>query len=150
MHIFAVRYDLLALWEILSVIAKLYVSFLLLSFVYASYILPQALARLQSLHSRKDPIEVGLSNSTLLRIEQSIENVRQLQLLLLLLFGLTFANEVFSTLRGIRYSSMSLSAATIDVFEPRAAFSFVVFGALTLLHIFQWIATIRLRRNAAP
>jgi hypothetical protein len=66
----------------------------------------------------------------------SIETVRQLHLLLLFLFGATLANEVFGTLPGIRYASMSLSGARIDVFELPAAFSFVVLGVLTLVHIF--------------
>lgn len=55
MHIFSVHYDLLALWEILSLIAKLYVSFLLVSVVYASYVLVHALARLQGLDRQENP-----------------------------------------------------------------------------------------------
>jgi hypothetical protein len=113
---------------------------------YTGYLLLRALAHLHVLGKKSIPIEAELRKSTL-GIAQSTETVRQLHLLLLLLFGVTLANEVFATLRGIRYSSMSLSVARIDVFEPCAAFSFVVFGVLVLLHAFQWISSVRLRRS---
>jgi hypothetical protein len=77
------------------------------------------------------------------------ESLRQFHTLLLLLFGVCCANEVFATLRAIQSSSMSLSAARIDVFEPVAAFAFLVFVVLIFLHILQWTAAARLQAAIA-
>jgi hypothetical protein len=44
---------------------------------------------------------------------------------------------------------MSLSAARIDVFEPVAAFAFLVFVVLIFLHILQWTAAARLQAAIA-
>jgi hypothetical protein len=147
MYILCVRWDLLALWAMLSLPGKFYLACLLASVVYTSYVLTRTLVRLHGLNKERVSIGAELRRSTLPAIESSIETVRQLHLLLLFFFGATLANEVFGTLRGIRYASMSLSGARIDVFEPCASFSFIVFGVLTLLHIFQWIASAQSRRN---
>jgi hypothetical protein len=74
-----------------------------------------------------------------------IENLRQFHTLLFLLFGVCCANEVFATLRGIKYSSMSLSAPTIEVFEPVVAFAFFVFVVLMFMHALQWTVAVRLQ-----
>jgi len=74
-----------------------------------------------------------------------IENLRQLHTLFFFLFGIVFANEIFAILRAIGYSSMSLSALRIGVFEPIIAFAFLVFAVLTFLHALQWVVAARLR-----
>jgi hypothetical protein len=78
-----------------------------------------------------------------------LEALRQLHILLLLLFGVDCANEVVATLRVIQYSSISLSAARMDIFEPLAAVSFFVFMVLLFLHVSQWAVSTRLRRSMA-
>jgi hypothetical protein len=65
-----------------------------------------------------------------------LKTLRQFHTFLFLFFGICCANEVFATLRAIQYSSMSLSAAGIDVFEPVVAFAFFVFVVLLFLHVF--------------
>jgi hypothetical protein len=147
MYILSVRWDLLAMWAMLSLPGKFYLACLLASAVYTSYLLTRTLVRLHGLNKERIPIGAELRRLTVLGIESSIEAVRQLHLLLLFLFGATLANEVFGTLREIRYASMSLSGARVDVFEPCAWFSFIVFGVLTLLHIFQWIVAAQSRRR---
>ena len=147
MYILSVGWDLLAMWAMLSLIGKFYLACLLASVGYTSYLLIRTLVRLHGLNKERIPIGAELRRLTLVDIESSIETVRQLHLLLLFLFGATLANEVFGALRGIRYASMSLSGARVDVFEPCASFSFIVFGVLTLLHIFQWIAAAQSRRS---
>jgi hypothetical protein len=147
MYILSVHWDLVAMWAMLSLPGKFYLACLLASVVYTSYLLTRTLVRLHGLNKETIPIGAELRRLTLPGIESGIETVRQLHLLLLFLFGATLANEVFGTLRGIRYASMSLSGARVDVFEPCASFSFIVFGVLTLLHIFQWIASVQSRRS---
>jgi hypothetical protein len=75
----------------------------------------------------------------LLAIARTIDNVRQLHLMLLLLFGVAFANEVFATLRAIREAAVSLTPLGIGIFEPCATFAFFVSGVLAILHASQWI-----------
>ncbi len=89
---------------------------------------------------KRTPIDAERAVLGLLAITPTIENVRQLHLLLLLPFGVTVADEVFATLRAIRQSAASLSALEIDVFEPCAGFAFFV---LAVLHTFQWIVAAR-------
>jgi len=147
MYVLSVRWDLLAMWEMLSLPGKFYLACLLASIAYTSYLLTRALVRLHGLNKERIPMGAELRKLTLLGIESGIETVRELHLLLLFLFGATLANEVFGTLRGIREASMSLSGARIEVFEPCAAFYFIVFGVLTLLHISQWIVAAQSRRS---
>lgn len=148
MYIFSVRWDLIALWKVLALTAKLYVFLLLVFFVSSVYALLRELAGARSYQKTSLAVE-GELRKPFLKIARSIENVRQLSLFFLLLFGLTLANEVFATLRSIRESALSLSARGVEIFEPCAAFSFVVFVVLTLLHVFQWTATVRLRQSIA-
>lgn len=145
MYILSVHWDLLMLWAILFLTAKLYIFCLLAAVVYTIYSLSRAMVRFRSAQrTTADAEPAGLG---LLAIARTIENVRQLLLLLLYLFGVTLANEVFATLRAVRESAVSLSALGVDVFEPCAAFAFFVSGVLAVLHTFQWIIAARLRRS---
>ena len=75
----------------------------------------------------------------------SVATLRQVHMLLLLLFGVCCAKGVFATLRAIQYSLVSLSSIKIDVFETIAAIAFLVFVVLTFLHAFQWDVAARLQ-----
>jgi len=66
-------------------------------------------------------------------------------MLLFLLFGVCCANEVFAILPAIQYSSASLSAVRMDIFEPVAVFAFFVLSVLLVLHIFQRAVAARLQ-----
>jgi hypothetical protein len=148
MHIFSFSKgsDVWGLWLIISLAGKVYICYLLTAVAYATVFHIRTLLRLYDLQKADAPDESGADRSRLASMWRGIENMRQLQLLLLLVFGIALANEVLATLRGIRYSSMSLSEASIEVFEPAATFAFVVFGILTFLHVSQWIVVARLRR----
>jgi hypothetical protein len=84
----------------------------------------------------------------LMEMTRAVGTLRQFHAFLFLLFGICSANEVFATLRAIQYSSMSLSAAKIDVFEPITALAFVVFSVLLFLHVFQWAVAHRLQATS--
>jgi hypothetical protein len=145
MYILSVHWDLLMLWAILSLTAKLYIFCLLAAVVYTIYSLSRTMVRFRSM--KRTTIDAEPAGLGLLVIARTIENVRQLHLLLLYLFGVTLANEVFATLRAIRESAVSFSALGVDVFEPCAAFAFLVSGVLAILHTLQWIVAVRLRRS---
>jgi hypothetical protein len=149
MYILSVDWDLRSLWTALTLTGKFYVLCLLAATAYTTYFLVQTVSRLHSLQKKGSSlIDAQPAKFRLLGMTRGVENLRQFHLLLFFLFGMFFANEMFATLRGIEYSSMSLSAAKIDVFEPSVAFAFFVFAVLSLLHAFQWIVTARLRSFA--
>ncbi len=118
----------------LSIVGKLYICCLVAVVAYTTYSLSSLM------------VHISAHVNRLSDVKRRVDNVRQLLLLLILLFGVSFANEVLAALRSIHYSSMSLAGASIQVFGPCAAFAFIVFCVLTLLHIFQWIVSSRLRR----
>jgi len=144
MYILSVRSDLLMLWAILSLTGKLYVFCLLVSVVYTIYSLSQAVVHSRSI---RNSIDAEPARIRLIVITRTIENLRQLHLLLLLLLGITLANEVFATLRGIKESAVSLSALGIDAFEPCVVFAFGVSGVLAVLHLLQWMVSARLKKR---
>jgi hypothetical protein len=139
MYILTVDWDLRALWMALTITARVYLLCLLVAVVYAAIRLIQALINLH-VRGRK-----SLDSVELARMRRGTDSVRQLTLLMLFLFGMVFANEMFAGIRSIKYSAASLSALTIDVFEPSAAFAFVVFCTLSLLHGSQWLITGRVQ-----
>lgn len=145
MYILSVHWDLLMLWAILSLTGKLYIVCLMVSVVYTIHSLSRAVIR--SRNTKKTSVDAGPAGLGPLALMRTVENVRQLHLLLLLLFGVVFANEVFATLRAIRESAASLSALGIDVCEPCAVFAFFVFGVLSVLHLLQWMVAARLRSS---
>jgi hypothetical protein len=138
MDILSVHWDVIMVWKVLSRTARLYAVFLVVSGAYASYSLGRVFAGLGDLGDK----------AVLTRFERRIANVRQIMLLLLLLFGMTVANEGFAWLRGIRFLQ-SQCGDCIYAFGPWAAFAFAALGALVFLHAFQWIASVRLQRRAS-
>jgi hypothetical protein len=138
MDISSAGYDLIVLWKVLSQTAKLYAVFFLASAGYASYSLIRVFAGLGNLREK----------AALTRVERRIANIRQIILLLLLLFGMTVANEAFAWLRAARFMQ-SHCGDCIDASGLLAAFAFAVFAVLVALHAFQWIASVRLQRHAS-
>jgi hypothetical protein len=100
---------------------------------------------LQRLQKELGSISTTSARFRLAELVGGIDKLRQFHIFLLLLFGMCFANETFALIRGIENSSMSLSGARIDVFEPVAALAFFVFTVLVILHIVQWIVATRLQ-----
>jgi flagellar biosynthesis protein FlhB len=145
MFILTVHWDLRLEWAVLTVTAKFYVFCLLAAAAYTTFFLVQTVSRIRRLQKDVASIDATPVKCRLIEMTRGIENLRQFHILLFFLFGMFFANEMFALIRAIEYSSMSLSAARIDVFEPVAAFAFFVFVVLTLLHVFQWIVAARLQ-----
>jgi hypothetical protein len=158
MFILTVPWDIRAIWSILTPTAKFYVLCLLLAAVATTYFLGQAIFLKRRLRNAVTSMDAAIAERCATEVKGRIENLRQLHLLLFFLFGMFFANEMFALFRTIEHSSMSLSAARIDICEPITVWSFFVFGVLLLLHIFQWIVSARLqsflatptRRSVAP
>jgi hypothetical protein len=142
MYILTVHWDMRLLWAALTITAKFYIVFLLAATVYSASSLASIAIRFRRL--LKHGASSGLSLH-LIGMTRRVENLRQFHGFLFLLFGICCVNEVFATLRTIQYSSMSLSAARIDVFERVTAFAFFVFAVLLFLHLFQWAVAYRLQ-----
>ncbi|MFZ0300744.1 MAG: hypothetical protein WAM13_20520 [Candidatus Sulfotelmatobacter sp.] len=118
--------------------SRLYTVFLVVFGGYAIYSLGRVLAGLGDLCEK----------AVLIRFERWIANVRQIILLLLLLFGMTVANEAFTWLRAAPLLQLQCGDCVYP-FGPWAAFAFVVLAALVFLHVFQWIASAWLQRPAS-
>jgi hypothetical protein len=140
MPILSAQWDFRLLWICLSIIAKLYIICLLVSFTYSVYSLTCTTVRIRQIANRKDS-DMGL----LTTMTASVRTLGEFHTMLLLLFGLCCANELFNTLRAIQNSAVSLSAATWNIFGPVIAFAFFVFAALLFLHIFRWAVAHRLQ-----
>jgi membrane protein YqaA with SNARE-associated domain len=125
-------------WKLLSRTTRLYAVFLVVFGGYASYSLGRVVAGFGDLGEK----------AVLTRFERRISNIRQIILLLLLLFGMTVANEAFTWLRGIRLLQ-SQCGDCVYPFGAGAKFAFAVLAALVFLHAFQWIASVRLQRCAS-
>ena len=145
MSILAVDWDLRLLWAVLTVTAKFYVLCLLAAAAYTTYCLTRTVSHVRRLHRDVASVNETRMKRHLFEMSRVFENLRQFHTLLFFLFGICFANEIFAIFRAIGYSSMSLSALRIDVFEPVTAFAFFVFMVLAFLHAFQWIVSARLR-----
>jgi hypothetical protein len=143
MFILTVHWDLRLVWAALTVTAKFYVFCLLVAAAYTTFFLLQTVSRIRRLQKDVASIDATPVKCRPIEMTRGIENLRQFHILLFFLFGVFLANEMFALIREIEYSSMSLSAARADVFEPVAAFAFFVFVVLALLHVFQWIVAAR-------
>jgi len=145
MFILTVPWDLRSLWAILTITANVYILSLFVGSVYSTYSLARIAFHLRQVLRHVPSTDENYARHRLLKMSGQIENLRQFHTLLFLLFGVCCANEVFATLRGIKYSSISLSAPTIEVFEPLAAFAFAVFVVLMFVHALQWTVAVRLQ-----
>jgi len=139
MLILTVPWDVRAILSVLTPTAKFYLLCLLLAVVATAYYLGQAMFRIRRLSNSVASVDALIARRCVTEVKGRIENLRQLHLLLFFLFGMFFANEMFALIRAIEHSSMSLSAARMDICEPITALAFFVFGVLLFLHIFQWI-----------
>jgi hypothetical protein len=145
MFILTVHWDARSAWGVLPVTAKFYLFCLFLAAAYNIYFLTRTLSRLRRL-----PKDAASNNETHLRVRliemtNGMQSLRQFHIFLLLLFGVFFTDAMFTTLRGIRYASLSLSGATMDIFEGPTGFAFFVFAVFVFLHVFQWVVAARLQ-----
>lgn len=147
MVILTVHWDLRLMWELLTITAKFYVLCLLAGVAYSTYSLARTASRLPKL--LKHTASTHRETFSVTEMMKRLENLRQFHALLLLLFGVCCANEVFATVQSIKLSSMSLSAARIDVFEPVILFAFFVFLVFAFLHALQWVVAARLQSSFA-
>jgi hypothetical protein len=143
------HWDLREAWLVLTLTAKFHILCLFLGAVYVSYLLAQTTFDMRGFLTDKAAGRAPGVRSCLFEMDGRIENLRQFNTMLLILFGIFFANETFSTLRAVQLSALSLSAARIDSFEPLTLFAFFVLVILAFLHGFQWIVAARLRSSRA-
>jgi hypothetical protein len=129
--------------ELLSFTAKFYVLGLLMSAVYIVFSLTRMVVRLRRLPT--DASNAPHLRSLLNEMVQSAENLRQFNILLFFLFGISFFTEMSATIRTIRFFAISLSEARINIFEPLVAFAISVFIVLALLHTLQWTVAARVQ-----
>jgi hypothetical protein len=132
-------------WVVLTPTAKFYIAALLVAAAYTTYSCIHTVFHLRHVLRHSTSSDTEYLKAHLIEMTRRIESLRQLQLLMLLLFGTVFAHEMFALIRAVENSSMSLSGARIDILEPVAAFAFFVFVVLLLLHVFQWTVAARLR-----
>jgi|SRR5271165_824999 len=140
--------DILSAWLSLTFPGRFYIFCLLSAVAYATAFHLRTLFRLHELQREGGSAVTLAEKLSLASMSRGLENMRQLHLLLLLSLGMALANELFATLRGIRYASMSLSGATVEILEPCVTFAFFVFAVLTFLHVFHWLVVSRFRRRS--
>jgi hypothetical protein len=115
MNILFVRWDVIMLWKLLSGTP----GFTLRS-CSSSAAMPSIL-----LHACSWVLAIYARSPALMRAERRVANIRQIVLLLLLLFGITAANEVFGVFCRVRVVQSSFGDLdVISACGPRAAFAF--------------------------
>jgi hypothetical protein len=137
MNILSVHWNVLVLWKVITGTARLYTILLLVFGSYAGYSLIRVFVDLSRLREK----------ASLRRVECRIERIRQIILVLLLLLGMTIANDAFVVYRALRYYSRVVEGDGIDGFGPWMVFIFCALGVLAFLHVFQWIASDYLQRR---
>jgi hypothetical protein len=130
MNIVLTPWDFRALWTSLPLLSKLYLVVLLIAASYSTAMLLKIIFRRLPSGARS-----------------RLENLQQLHMWLLLLFGVCFADQVFATFRSVSRWAVSLSAASVDVFNPAVAFAFVTLLALLVLHSLEWFTSFRIRKK---
>lgn len=148
MVILTVHWDLLLLWEVLTITAKFYFICLMATAAYSTYFLARIALRLRQLLKHKASSETHRELFRVTEVRKRIENLRRFHTLLFLLFGVCCANEAFATIQAIKRSAQSLSAVGIEAFEPFTAFVFAVFLVFVFLHVFQWTVAARLQSSS--
>jgi hypothetical protein len=132
MLILSVPWDFRSLWAILTITAKFYTIFLLAGAAYSTYSLVRIVVWLHR-SARNNSVIKELNE-----MRTKTQSLREFHTMLLLLFGLSASNEVFSVLRGIQNSAVSLSAVRFDGFGPVVAFAFFVFAVFSFLQGLRW------------
>ncbi len=139
MFILSVHWDFRSLWAALTIPAQFYTICLLAGAAYSTYSLACIVVCLRR-NARDKAVIRKLDD-----MRTKTQALREFHTMLFLLFGLCGSNEVANVLRGIQLSFMSLSAAKIEVFEPVARFSLLVFAVLIFLHGSLWVVARQLR-----
>ena len=142
--LFSVRWDLRAIWRILTVPAQIYLIGL---FVTAAFAIVRSTRTLWSL--RLVRCDAGQNaTTTLARLASRMRSLQQLLILALLVFGVVLANEVFASLRAVQLSYMSLSEYHLrEALEAPTAFAFFSLSTFVCLHALQWFADTRIQRQ---
>src|ERR1700693_2577103 len=143
MRLLTTPWDFRLLLALLPLQTKLYLVFLLTVVFYSGISSCLILAKTSKSFVHTHPAQDICS-----QLAQRLGNLRQLHLLLFLLFGIFLTNEAFRAMRALVLSRTSLGEVSINqVFDPLLCFSFVVLSALTFLHALQWLASYRLQHS---
>ena len=132
------------MWEVLPIVTRFHIVCLFVSAVYISYSLGSKLLCQPTIARGKAACGWACCKPTAVSDGPRDRKLAPVQHASFLAFGIFFANQTISTLRAVRFSAMSLSGATIDIFVPPTIFAPLVFVTLTFLHSFQWIVNTRL------
>lgn len=96
----------------------------------------------------KSPPQIAVINrftgrAGLFKWGERLDNLREFILLLVLISGISLANESLGFVRAIHFSALSLAPATADIFVPLIDFAFAFSTILAALHSLQWIVSAR-------
>jgi|SRR5580692_4478872 hypothetical protein len=142
MSLLTTPWDFRLLLALLPLQTKLYLIFLLTVVFYSAISSCLILAK-----TSKSFVHTHLAQDICSQLAQRLGNLRQLHLLLFLLFGIFLTDGTFRALQTLVRSRMSLGEVSIDqIIDPLLCFSFVVLSALTFLHALQWLASSRLQQ----
>ena len=140
----SVRWDLRAIWQILTFVAQIYLTGLFGTIIFTIGTSARTLWLLRQLADRTGQE----STAAFQELAWRIHSLRQFLTLAFLVFGVVLANEVFASLRTVRPSYMSLSEYRLsDALEAPTAFAFVSLSTFFCLHVLQWYADARIQRK---
>lgn len=145
MSILTIHWDLRLLWAGLTVSAKFYAFCLVVGAGYSAIYLIRTTSRFHHLSKHRAACDSSRVNHQLIEMTEGIDNLRQFHTLLFFLFGAFCTNEIYTAVRAIQDSRMSLSAIGFEAFGPVIAFAFCTFFMFAVLHAFQWITAARLQ-----
>ena len=148
MNLLTTNGDFRLLWELLPLQTRFYLLFLFAAATYSCIALGRILIRI-----RKSPgIRFAADAEEFYRRPSArLHNLRQLHLLLLLLFGLFLTDEAFRTAQSSKQAQMMLTVPTIaELLDPLLGFAFLSLFVLTVLHSLQWFVSWRLEVKTRP
>jgi len=152
MNMLTTNGDFRLLWTSLPLQTKFFLLCLFAAAIYSCVCLTTAFIRIRKLRGITPGADAEASYR---RIAARLHNLRQLQLLFLLLFGLFLTDEAYRTVRSLTYLDRGFAAPSIaELLDPLLGFAFLSLLVLTILHSFQWLAFSRLetlvRRTRKP
>ena len=149
MHLATVNTDARSFWTAQLPFCKLYGYYLAVVAIYTLFSLSRMLARLHSLkkaatenhESRRHPLAA---------LQDKCDNLRQLTLFSVLLFGLVFFLQIPANFKSLVDSSLTGWDFIFHSLAIYFDFAAGVFLILLILHVAQWIISAQFRRLTLP
>jgi hypothetical protein len=142
LRLFTTHCDLRSAWSIYPIQTKLYLLLLIGEALYSTVSLFHIFFQMRILRDS----EQNLSSESLLRsFSNRLANLRQLDALLALFFGLALTDDIFRILVSMSHAPMLLGGLSpADYAESGFTLASVSLLVLTFLHSLQWIVSARL------